>query len=157
MAKANNPIPPGMHTATPMLCVENASEAIELYKKAFGAIETSRAMDPSGARVWHASFSIGNSMLFIGDAFPGMAEAYAARIWLYVEDTDATFRQAVASGLKGDMPPSDMFWGDRHARVSDKYGNIFAIATHMEDLTPEEMQERQDAFVKAQQTQHSQG
>ena len=147
MAKAQSPIPPGMHTVTPMLCVDSAAEAIELYKKAFSAVETSRSMDPSGSKIWHASFSIGSSMVFINDPFPGMAEAYATRVWLYVPDTDATFKQAVAAGLKGDMPPADMFWGDRHARVSDKYGNIWAIATHMEDLSLDEIKVRETAFV----------
>jgi uncharacterized glyoxalase superfamily protein PhnB len=147
MAKATSPFPPGMHTVTPILCVENASEAIELYKKAFSAVETSRSMDPSGSKIWHASFSIGSSMVFINDPFPGMAETYAARVWLYVPDTDAAFQQAVAAGLKGEMAPADMFWGDRHARVSDKYGNSWAIATHMEDLTFEEIKVREAAFV----------
>ena len=77
----------------------------------------------------------------------GMSPAHTSHNWLYVPDVDATYKQAVAAGMTGEMAPADMFWGDRHARVSDKFGNVWAIATHTEDLSPEEMKQKEDAFI----------
>ena len=149
MAKASHPIPPGMRTVTAMLAVDGAAEAIDLYARAFGAVELpGRAPDPSGKKIWHAEIRIGDSIVFVNDASPEMGNpARPSALWLCVEDCDAFYARAVAAGLKSEMPPMDMFWGDRHARVSDKFGNAWAIATRVEDLTPEEMKVKEAAFI----------
>jgi PhnB protein len=136
MAKVNA-IPEGFHTVTPQLSLENAAEAIELYKKAFGAEERSRAIDPSGKKVWHCELRIGNSPLFVNDVFPEMGgKPFPASMWLYVENVDQAFQRAVAAGCKATMPPADMFWGDRFSKVVDKW-----------DMTPDEMKKAEQAFV----------
>ena len=158
MAKAKHAIPEGLTTITTMLSIDGCTEAIELYKKAFGAVEIARAADPSGQKIWHAVIRIGNAQMFVNDIFPEMGPSAAipsaGRNWLYFEDCDAAYRRAIDAGMTSDQPPTDMFWGDRHARVSDKFGNAWAIATHTEDLTPAEIQARQDAFVAEMAKQH---
>jgi uncharacterized glyoxalase superfamily protein PhnB len=138
-----------MRTVTAMLAVDGAAEAIDLYARAFGAVELpGRAPDPSGKKIWHAEIRIGDSIVFVNDASPEMGNpARPSALWLCVEDCDAFYARAVAAGLKSEMPPMDMFWGDRHARVSDKFGNAWAIATRVEDLTPEEMKVKEAAFI----------
>jgi uncharacterized glyoxalase superfamily protein PhnB len=141
-------IPEGMHSVTPVLNVDGAAEALEFYKKAFGAQELTRAMDPSGKKVWHAAFRIGDSTVFLSDAMPEMgATARKVALWLYVEDADAAYQRAVTAGAKAMMPPADMFWGDRYGRVGDRWGNEWGIAQHNKDLTPAQMQKAQDEFV----------
>jgi PhnB protein len=150
MAKARNPIPEGLYTLTPHLMVKGAAQAIEFYKKAFGAIERSRMPGPNGL-IMHASLKIGNSTLFLGDDFPGMegSSHSPAKVGsttvvlnLYVEDSDKLFQQAVSAGAKVAMPISDQFWGDRYGQVTDPFGHVWAISTKKEDLTPQEMEER---------------
>jgi PhnB protein len=145
-------IPAGYHTATPALCVRGGAEAIEFYKKAFGAVEVSRFTGP-GNTVMHAEIRIGNSPIMLSDEFPNMGAkapttvgSPTGSIYLYVEDVDAAFNKAVAAGAKGDMPPTDMFWGDRFAKVSDPFGHGWSLATHIEDVSPEEMARRGREF-----------
>jgi PhnB protein len=145
---ATQPIPSGYHTITAQLSVDKAADAIEFYKKAFGAEEVDRAPDPSGKKIWHAALRIGNSMLFVNDVFPDMGGEHSrASLWLYVSDVDAFFKRAVDAGAKPKQPPADMFWGDRMAHVKDPFGQEWAIATHVKDMTPEEMKQAADAFV----------
>jgi PhnB protein len=148
MAKA---IPEGYHTLTPGLSIDGAAEAIELYKKAFGAEELDRAPDPRGKKIWHAALRIGNSMLFVNDVFPEMgATASNSSLWLYVDSCDAAFKRAVDAGLKATRPCSDMFWGDRMGQVVDRWGIKWTIATHVKDMTHAEMQKAQEEFLKQQ-------
>jgi PhnB protein len=136
------PIPAGYHTITPHLSVENAAEAIEFYKRAFGAVEIDRAPDPSGTKVWHAALRIGDSMLFVNDVFPEMGQPAPSQssLWLYVPDTDASHERAVGAGAKSLQPPVDTFWGDRMAHVADPFGQNWTFATRVKDMTPDEMQ-----------------
>jgi uncharacterized glyoxalase superfamily protein PhnB len=148
MAKA---IPEGLHSITPQLSIDGATEAIALYQKAFGAEEVTRAPDPSGKKVWHAALRIGNSQIFVNDTFPEMGGTPSeANLWLYVDGVDAAYKRAVDAGCKVVMPLTDMFWGDRTGTVSDRWGNRWNLSQHMKDLTPAEMQKAQDEFVKQQ-------
>jgi len=140
-------IPQGFHSITTSLTCKNAAQAIELYKKAFGAVERSRMAGPDG-RVMHAELQIGDSMLFLADEFPGMSAAPTAgappsqSIYLYVENVDSVFTQALAAGCTEGMPLSDMFWGDRFGKVIDPFGHHWNLATHIEDVAPVEMERR---------------
>ncbi len=145
---ATKAIPDGYHTITAQLSIEGAAKAIEFYEKAFGAEVVDRAIDPSGQKVWHASLRIGDSMLMVNDVFADMgATASQSSMWLYVKDVDASFQRAVDAGAKPSMPPADMFWGDRMGQVADPFGQKWTIATHVKDMTPEEMKEAERAFV----------
>lgn len=142
------PIPSGYHTVTAHLSVEGAADAIDFYKKAFGAEEIDRAVDPSGSKVWHASLRIGDSMIMVNYVFPDMGgSASQSSMWLYVRDVDASFKRAVDAGAKPGMPPADMFWGDRMGQVTDAFGQKWTLATHVKDMTPEEQMAAQHAFV----------
>jgi uncharacterized glyoxalase superfamily protein PhnB len=156
MAKAKSAIPEGFHTVTPQLTLENAAQAIDWYKKAFDAKEVSRAVGPDG-KIMHAELRIGNSPIMLNDPImdgkgPKALGGSPASLWIYVEDCDAWFNRAVAAGAK--VPPgpmgqvSDQFWGDRVGMVIDPSGYRWTIATHKEDLTPDEMKQRQDEFMK---------
>jgi len=156
MAKAKSPIPEGFHTVTPQLTLENAAEAIEWYKRALGAEEKGRAVGPDG-RILHAEISIGNSRVMLHDAMMGAKGPKSlggspAALWLYVENCDALFNRAITAGAQPGQGPmgqmQDQFWGDRCGMVSDPEGYNWTIATRKEDLTPQEMQQRQDAFMK---------
>ncbi|HZU81890.1 MAG TPA: VOC family protein [Polyangiaceae bacterium] len=142
MSKA---IPEGLHTVTPALTIDGCADAIEFYKKAFGAVLVQSAPDPSGKKIWHAQIRIGDSAIFLNDAFPEMGSApSAASLWIYSGDVDAAFKRAVDAGAQARMPPADMFWGDRMASVADRWGNRWTLATHVKDLTPDEMKRAQD-------------
>jgi PhnB protein len=148
---AVSPIPKGYHTITAQLAVDGATNAIEFYKKAFGAEVIQQAPDPSGKKIWHASLRIGDSMLFVNDIFPEMGGSLSnTSLWLYVNDVDASFKRAVDAGAKALLPPADMFWGDRMAHVADPFGQKWTIATHVKDMTPEEQKKAADAFVAQQ-------
>jgi PhnB protein len=156
MAKATRAVPEGHHTVTPVLTLDNAVEAIEWYKRALGAEEMGRAVGPDG-KIMHAELRIGDSRIMLNDAMMGFKGAKAmggspASLWLYVDDCDSLFNQAIAAGgqvLKGGMGEmQDQFWGDRSGTFTDPHGYAWTIATHKEDLTPEEMKQRQDAFMK---------
>ena len=149
------PIPEGYRTITPYLTLDNAAEAIDFYKRAFGAEEIMR-MEGMPGKVGHAELKIGDSMIMLSDEMPGGGTqaphslgGTTASVFLYVENVDSLVAQAEAAGARVDMPPTDMFWGDRFGKVSDPYGHLWAIATHMEDVAPEEMGRRaQEAMSK---------
>jgi uncharacterized glyoxalase superfamily protein PhnB len=141
------PIPDGMHTLTPHIICEGASEAIEFYKKAFNAVEHGRMPGPGG-KIMHAMLKIGDSNLMLVDDFPEWGgfgpkhlKGTPVTLHLYVNDVDAAFKQAVEAGATAKMPPSDMFWGDRYGQVIDPFGHSWSLATHKRDMTPEQMQE----------------
>jgi PhnB protein len=149
-------IPAGFHTATPGLTVRGAAEAIEFYKRAFGAQELMRMPGPDGKSLVHAEIKIGNSVIFLNDEMPDMGcrspqtlGASTAALHLYVPDVDAAFKRAVEAGAQVKMPVADMFWGDRFGRVADPFGHEWGLATHKEDLTPQAMAKRaQDFFAQ---------
>ena len=148
MAKAVKPIPSGYHTATPYLTLNECARAIDFYKKAFGAQEKMRMEGPHG-KIGHAEIHIGDSVIMLADEMPGgggrapkSLDATTAGIFLYVNDVDSSFKQAVDAGAKADMPPTDMFWGDRFGKLTDPFGHAWYMATHKEDVAPEEMRKR---------------
>ena len=147
MAKVR-PVPEGMHTLTTQLAVDGAAEALEFYKRAFGAEELSRAPDPSGKKIWHSAVRIGDSTLFVNDVFPDMGGGpQHAHLWLYTDNVDAAWKRAVDAGCTIRMPLSDMFWGDRMGTVSDRWGNQWSLSQRIKEMTPDEMKKAQDAFV----------
>ena len=150
---AVNAIPDGYYSLTPYLVVSGAAEAIEFYKTAFGAVEIIRMPGPGG-RIMHAEVKIGNAMLMLADENPERGYlspktrgGATSSVMLYTDDVDATFKKAVANGAKADQPPTDMFWGDRMGNLTDPFGHSWAIATHKEDVSPEEMQKRMSAMA----------
>jgi PhnB protein len=156
MAKAKSAVPEGHHTVTPQLTLDNAAKAIDWYKQALGAEETGRAVGPDG-KIMHAELRIGDSRIMMNDAMMGGKGPQAlggspAALWLYVEDCDTLFNRAIAAGgqiAQGGMGKlQDQFWGDRSGTFTDPHGYTWTIATHKEDLTPAEMKQRQDAFMK---------
>jgi PhnB protein len=152
---AVEPVPEGYHTLTPYLAVENAADAIEYYKQAFGAEEKFR-MDAPGGKIGHAELQIGDSHVMLSDPFPQSSTktprevgATTGSIFMYVEDVDAVVKQAVDAGATVTMEVADQFWGDRFGTITDPFGHIWAIATHIEDVPPEEMAERAKAAMAA--------
>ena len=152
---AVKPIPEGYHTLSPYLAVDNAAEAIDWYKRAFGAQETVRMLGPDG-KIGHAELKIGDSHLMLSDPFPQASTkppkelgGTSTSIFIYVADVDATFKQAVDAGATVTMPLDDMFWGDRFGSVTDPYGHSWSMATHVEDVPPAEMEERGRAAMAA--------
>jgi PhnB protein len=146
MAAKVKAIPAGYHSVTPYLVVRDAARAIEYYKQAFGANEVFRMNTPDG-KIAHAEIKIGDSMIMLSDEMgssrsPQTLGGSAAGIFLYVEDVDSVFNQAVGAGAKADMPPTNMFWGDRFGRLTDPFGHLWSLATHIEDVAPEEMERR---------------
>jgi len=148
MTSKVKPIPEGYHTATPYLIVKDGAGAIEFYKKAFGATELMRMADSSG-KIGHAEIKIGDSVIMLADEVtemgyrsPQSLGGSPVSILLYVEDVDALFSQAVATGAKVQRPVQDQFYGDRIGGVTDPFGHVWYIATHKEDVSPEEMQKR---------------
>jgi PhnB protein len=156
MAKAKNAVPEGFHTVTPQLTLDNAAQALDWYKKALGAEEVARAGGPDG-KIMHAEIRIGNSLIMLNDAMGGGKGPKAiggspAALWIYVEDCDALFNRAVAAGAEVAPGPmgqlTDQFWGDRSGTFTDPHGYKWTVATRKEDLTPQEVKERMDAFMK---------
>ena len=144
-------IPDGYYSLTPYLVCKGAAKAIEFYAKAFGAQEMVRMPGPHGS-IAHAEVKIGNSMLMLADEnkerghlSPDSLGGSASSIMFYADDVDEVFKRAVAAGAKAEMPPADMFWGDRMGNIVDPFGHKWAIATHKEDLSPEEMEKRMAA------------
>jgi PhnB protein len=149
------PIPDGYHTVTPYLIVDGAAQAIEFYKRAFNATELLRLDMPEG-RIGHAEIKIGDSIIMMADEFPEIGakgpkslRGSATSILLYVADVDALFKQAVAAGATEERPVKDQFYGDRSGTLVDPFGHKWSIATHTEDVSPEEM-ERRFAAMKQQ-------
>jgi PhnB protein len=139
------PVPPGMHSLTPHIVCRDAAAAIDFYMRAFAAVDLARLPGPDG-RLVHALIRIGDSPLFLMDEFaewgamgPQGTKGLPVVLHLYVEDADATLANAVAAGAKVVMPLADMFWGDRYGQVEDPFGYRWAIATHIRDVTPEEL------------------
>lgn len=164
MARAKKAVPDGFHTVTPQLTLDNAAQAIEWYKKALGAEELSRAVGPDG-QIMHAEVRIGDSRIMLNDPMmddrgPKAMGGSPASLWVYVEDCDALFNRAVAAGgqvFGGPMGAlADQFWGDRSGTFTDPHGYRWTIATHKEDLSPQEIQQRQTEWMQrfAQQTTH---
>jgi PhnB protein len=149
------PIPEGYHTITPSLVVKGAAEAIEFYKRAFGAEELCRMPMPGPdgqVKIGHAELKIGNSWLFLADEFPsygvvGPNGSSPVTIHLYVTDVDAVFNRAVEAGATVKMPLANMFWGDRYGKLTDPFGHSWSVATHVEDVPPEEMPKRMAAAM----------
>ena len=149
---ATNPIPEGYHI-TPYLTVDDAAAAIEYYKKAFGAKETVRMDGPDGM-IGHAELEIGGSRIMLSDSFPQFATkspkelgGTTVSVFMYVEDVDAAVKQAVEAGAMIRMEPADQFWGDRFGSIDDPFGHNWGLATHVEDVPPEEMAERVKAAM----------
>lgn len=141
--------PQGNHTITPHLVIRGAKKALEFYKRAFGATEVMIMPGPDGESVAHAEMRIGDSLVYLADEWPGAPIASPAKfggttvsIHMYVKDCDAVFNQAVGAGAKVSMPLMNMFWGDRYGKVTDPFGHEWGIATHVEDVPPEEMAKR---------------
>ena len=150
---ATQPIPEGYHTATPYLVIDGAAEAIDYYKKAFGAKERMR-MEAPGNRIGHAEIEIGDSLVMLSDAFPQSTTkaptelgGTTAGVFLYVEDVDAVVKKAIDAGATVTMEVADQFWGDRFGSITDPFGHSWSIATHVEDVPPEEMAERAKAAM----------
>jgi PhnB protein len=148
------PIPEGYRTLSPALTCKNAARAIEFYKAVFGATVNAR-MDGPGGMIMHAELQIGDSRIFLGDECPGMAEApdpqipaikTGSAIFMYTEDVDSVVKRATEAGSRLDMPVEDMFWGDRYGKFTDPFGHNWAVATHVEEVAPEEMKRRMDAM-----------
>jgi PhnB protein len=147
-------IPDGFHTLTPHITVRDAKGAIEFYKKALNAELLNAAHTPDG-RVLHAALRIGDSVLMLNDEFPEWGGQAAPRsevggctIHIYVDNVDGLFQQALAAGATVKMPLMDQFWGDRYGMLLDPYGFRWSIATHIKDMSPEEMQKAQDEMMK---------
>jgi PhnB protein len=144
------PIPEGYHSVTPYLSIDGASEAIDFYRRAFGAVERFRMPAPQG-RVGHAEIQIGDSVIMLSDPFPGLestapgAGGGSSGLMLYVENVDTVFKQAVDAGATVTMPLDNQFWGDRYGVVRDPYGVTWHLAMHVEDVSPEEMMKRAEA------------
>ncbi len=155
VTKKVKPVPAGYHTVTPYLTVRNAVDAIDFYKRVFGAKELMRMPGPDGKSIGHAELRIGDSVVMLSDEFPGMSTCRAPEslggttvaLFLYVPDVDATFKRAVDAGCKVLKPLADMFWGDRYGQLEDPFGNQWALATHKEDVTPKEMKRRAQAAM----------
>jgi uncharacterized glyoxalase superfamily protein PhnB len=136
-----------MSTVTPHLVCEGAAEALEFYKKAFNAVETMRMPGPGG-KLMHAAMTIGDSNVMLADDFPEYGgfgpkalKGSPVTLHLVVPDVDASFKQAIDAGATVRMAPADMFWGDRYGQVTDPFGHHWSIATHIKDMTPDEMME----------------
>ena len=149
------PIPEGYNTVSPYLAVDDAAAAIEYYKQAFGAEETMRMNGPDG-KVGHAELKIGDSHVMLSDPFPQSSTSppkelggTTGSIFMYVEDVDSVVQQAVDAGGTVTMEVQDMFWGDRFGSVTDPFGHTWSIATHVEDVPPDEMEERSKAAMAA--------
>ena len=148
MAKPNiKPIPEGMHNVTPHLVCAGAADAIEFYKKAFNAVDMARIPQPDG-KIMHASIRIGDSVVMLVDEFPDWGVrgpkslgGSPVTIHLYVEDVDAFIERAVGAGATITMPIAEMLWGDRYGQLEDPFGHRWSVATHVRDVSPDEIQQ----------------
>ena len=147
------PIPEGRAGAIPYICVDDAALAIAFYGRAFGALEVLRFTDPGG-KIGHAELEIGDSVVMLADPFPHASitppsevGSTTASICMYVEDVDAVVRKAVAEGATITEELEDKFWGDRFGTITDPFGHVWSIGTHVEDVPQEEMAERAKAAM----------
>lgn len=150
--QARKGVPPGFGTVTAHLVVEGAADAMDFYKRAFGAEELARAPMPDGKRLMHALMKVGDSMLMLADALeefgmkgPRALGGTGVTLHLYVPDADAAFRRAVDAGCTVAMPVADMFWGDRYGKVKDPFGHEWSIATQVREVRAEELAAAQKA------------
>jgi PhnB protein len=148
------PVPQGYRTVTPYLIVRGAAQAIDFYQRAFGATEVMRLADPGG-KVGHAEIKVGDSPVMLADEFPEMQiigpqtlGGSPVILLIYVEDVDARFARAVAAGATVLRPVKDQFYGDRSGTLKDPFGHVWTLATHKEDVSPEEMTRRFAAALK---------
>jgi PhnB protein len=153
MTSKVKPVPEGYHSITPYLVIKGAASAIDFYKKAFGATEIMRMPQPDG-RIGHAELKIGDSCIMLADEFPEMDTVgpqtlgnSPVSLLLYVEDADATVERAVGLGATVKKPVQDQFYGDRSGFIEDPFGHRWGIATHKEDISPEEMKKRMAAMA----------
>lgn len=163
MPKSVKPVPEGFHTVTTHLVVKDSKRALDFYKKAFGA-EVKVHMPSADGRTMHAEMRIGDSVVMLADEFPQMSPktrapestggTVTASTFLYVSDVDASFKRAVDAGAKVEMPPTDMFWGDRYGKLVDPFGHQWGLGTHIEDVDPKEMDRRRVEFEKQMAQQH---
>ena len=140
------PIPEGYHSVTPYLVVEGVAALIDFMKQAFGAREIERMGRPDGT-IQHAEVQIGDSMIMMGEA-TAPREPMPTMLYLYVNDTDATYQRALKAGATSVQEPANQFYGDRNAGVKDRSGNFWYIGTHVEDVSPEEISRRASAQAK---------
>jgi PhnB protein len=145
---AVKPIPEGYHSVTPYLVVREVPKLLDFLKRAFDAQEVMRMPAPDGS-IMHAEVRIGDSAIMMGEA-RGEYKPMPGSMYLYVEDADATYKRALQAGATSQMEPADQFYGDRHATVIDPVGNHWSIATHIEDVPPDELARRAEAFMKQQ-------
>ena len=155
MAGNVKPIPENYHSVTPYLVVDGAAKAIDFYKKAFKATEHVRMPGPEN-RIAHAEIKVGDSMVMLCDPMKEMGHkspktlgGTPITLMLYVEDVDATVADALAAGAQTLRPVEDQFWGDRMGGVTDPFGHQWFVATHIEDVSPEEMKSRMEAMAAA--------
>jgi PhnB protein len=151
MAKA---IPEGYHSVTPYLIAKGAAEAIEFYKRAFGATEVMRMASPDG-NIGHAEITIGNSSIMLADEYPEMGYrspqsigGTGVSLMLYVEKVDEVFSRSIAAGAKELQPIKDQFYGDRSGTLQDPFGHVWTVATHVEDVPPDEMRRRAEQYMQ---------
>jgi PhnB protein len=150
---AVQPVPEGYNTLAPYLAVDDAATAIDFYQRAFGATEVGRIPGPDG-KLAHVDLQIGDSHLMFADPFPQFSTrspkelgGTSVSIFMYVDDVDAAFKQAVDAGATSEMEPDDMFWGDRFSSLRDPFGHSWQLATHVEDVPREEMAKRAEEFA----------
>jgi PhnB protein len=150
-------IPKGYNSVTPYLIIKGAAQAIEYYKKVFGATETVRMNGPDG-KVGHAELKIGDSHIMLADENPGMGEGHTSAttvggspvsLYVYLPDVDSVVQKAAAEGAKILKPVQDQFYGDRSGFIRDPFGHLWGIATHVEDVSPQQMQERMKKLMSA--------
>jgi PhnB protein len=151
------PIPKGYHSITPYLVIKGAAQAIDYYKKVFGATELVRMPGPDG-KIGHAELQIGDSRIMLADENPGMGQGHSSAatigaspvsLYLYLPDVDRVMEGAAAAGAKVLKPTQDQFYGDRSGFIQDPFGHLWGIATHVEDVSPEEMKERMKKAMQA--------
>jgi PhnB protein len=146
---ATKSIPEGYHSVTPYLIIKGAAGAIDFYKRVFGATEVMRMPDPSGGRIGHAEIKIGDSHIMLADEYPEMGHrspqtlgGAGVSLMIYLDGVDEVFKRALAAGAKEMQPLKNQFYGDRSGTVQDPYGHVWTIATHVEDVPPDEMERR---------------
>lgn len=158
---ATKAIPDGYHSVTPYLIVNGAAAAIAFYKDAFGATELMRMPTPDG-KIGHAEIKIGDSAIMLADEYPEMGYkspqsigGSAVSLMIYLEDVDSTFARAIDKGAKALQPIKDQFYGDRSGTLQDPFGHVWTLATHIEDIPPDELRRRAEEFSQKAATQKS--